>query len=136
MTSPDTPPVRRKRPAKPQFAQTMLVLEALVVFFGTLVAFGLRAAEPRAVWLVGGVLTLWFLVIAGMVSRPGGYALGWAGQAMLVATTLVLPPVARPYALLMSVVFVVLWVVSLRIGARIDRERAEWDAAHPGMVGP
>lgn len=128
--------MRRKRPAKPQFAQTMLVLEALVVFFGTLVAYGLRAGEPRAVWLVGGVLTLWFVVIAGLVSRPGGYALGWAGQAMLVATTLALPPVARPYALLMSVVFVVLWVVSLRIGARIDRERAEWDAAHPGMVGP
>ena len=128
--------MRRKRPAKPQFAQTMLVLEALVVLFGTLVAYGLRAGEPRTVWLVGGVLTVWFLVIAGMVSRPGGYALGWAGQAMLVATTLVLPSVARPYALLMALVFVVLWVVSLRIGARIDRERAEWDAAHPGMVGP
>ena len=44
--------VRRKRPAKPQFTQTILVLEAVVVFFATLVAYGLRRrpAGRRSGW--------------------------------------------------------------------------------------
>jgi hypothetical protein len=29
---------------------------------------------------------------------------------------------------------VIMWVVALHLGGRIDRERAEWDAAHPGQV--
>ena len=33
-------------------------------------------------------------------------------------------------------IFVILWWVALRLGGRIDRERAEYDAAHPGAVGP
>jgi len=28
-------------------------------------------------------------------------------------------------------VFVIMWAASLRIGARVDRERREYDAAHP-----
>jgi hypothetical protein len=32
---------------------------------------------------------------------------------------------------LIALVFVAMWVASLRIGARIDRERREYDAAHP-----
>ena len=38
--------------------------------------------------------------------------------------------------LIVGGIFVVLWIVALRLGGRIDRERAEYDAAHPGAVGP
>ncbi|GEL94379.1 DUF4233 domain-containing protein [Cellulomonas composti] len=135
MTS-DAPAVRRKRPAKPQFAQTILVLEALCVLFATLVAYGLRAAAPGLVWAVGGGLALLLVVVAGMVGRPGGYALGWVAQVWLVIAALLLPAVARDIAVLVALVFVALWVMAIRIGGRIDRERAEYDAAHPGAVGP
>ena len=63
--------VRRKRPAKPQFTQTILVLEAVLVFFATLVAYGLRLAEPAAIWWVGGSLSVVLILLSGLMSRPG-----------------------------------------------------------------
>jgi hypothetical protein len=132
----DAPAVRRKRPAKPQFAQTMLILEACCVFFGTLVAHGLRIASTEVIWAVGGGLTLALLVISGMVGRRGGYVAGWVVQVWVVAAALVLPSTARGMALVVAAVFIALWAVSLRLGGRIDAERAEYDAAHPGEVGP
>ncbi|GIG21813.1 hypothetical protein Cch01nite_25370 [Cellulomonas chitinilytica] len=127
-----TPPaVRRKRPAKPQFTQTILVLEAVLVFFATLVAYGLRVSDVATVWWVGGGLTLLLIVLSGFVSRPGGYVAGSVAQVLVLAGGLVVPMMY-----VVGVVFVVLWVVALRLGGRIDRERAEYDAAHPGAVGP
>ncbi|MDM7832679.1 DUF4233 domain-containing protein [Cellulomonas edaphi] len=134
--APETPRIRRKRPAKPQFAQTMLILEAFCVFFATLVAYGLRIADPAWIWGVGGGLTLVLLLISGMVGRRGGYAAGWVVQVWVVAAALVLPSVARGMALVVAAVFITLWAVSLRLGGRIDAERAAYDAAHPGEVGP
>ena len=135
MTS-DAPAVRRKRPAKPQFTQTILVLEACSVLFATLVAYGLRVADPAVVWGVGGGLALLLVLLAGRVGKPGGYALGWVAQAWLVTAAVLLPAVARDIAVLVAIVFVALWVMAIRVGGRIDRERAEYDAAHPGAVGP
>ena len=134
--APEAPQIRRKRPAKPQFAQTMLIFEALCVFFATLVAYGLRIADPAWIWGIGGGLTLALLVISGFVGRRGGYVAGWIAQVWVVAGALVLPAIARDVALIVAVVFIVLWAVSLRLGERIDRERAEYDAEHPGEVGP
>ena len=41
-----------------------------------------------------------------------------------------------PMMFVVGGIFVVLWIVALRLGGRIDRERAEYDAANPGAVGP
>ncbi|AEE45625.1 DUF4233 domain-containing protein [Cellulomonas fimi] len=128
---PEGQAVRRKRPAKPQFTQTMLILEAFVVLFATLVAYGLRVAEPALVWGVGGGLAVLLLVLSGWVGRPGGYVAGSVAQALVLAGGFVVPMM-----FVIGGVFVALWVFSLRVGGRIDRERAEWDAAHPGAVGP
>ena len=135
MTSPEQA-VRRKRPAKPQFAQTMLILEACCVFFGTLVAYGLRAADPAVVWGVGGGLALLLVLASGMIGRPGGYVVGWVLQGWMVAAAILLPSVARDIGVVVALVFVALWVMALRLGGRIDRERAEFDAANPGVVAP
>lgn len=131
MSSTDPQAVRRKRPAKPQFTQTMLVLEAFVVFFATLVAYGLRVADTATVWWVGGSLTVVLVVLAGWVGRPGGYVAGSVAQVVVIACGFVVPMM-----FVVGAVFAAMWVFSLRVGGRIDRERAEWDAAHPGMVGP
>ena len=96
------------------------MLEACVVLFAALVAFGLRVAEPSRVWLVGGALTLSLLLAAGVLGRPGGYAVGSALQVAVVASGL-----AVPLMYVVGAIFAVLWVASLRLGARIDRERAE-----------
>ena len=130
-TVPDGQAVRRKRPAKPQFTQTILVLEAVLVFFATLVAYGLRLAEPAAIWWVGGTLSLTLIVLSGVMARPGGYIAGSVVQGLVLAVGFFVPMM-----FVVGGIFVVLWVVALRLGGRIDRERAEYDAAHPGAVGP
>ncbi|MBU4215074.1 MAG: DUF4233 domain-containing protein [Actinobacteria bacterium] len=107
------------------FASTVLGLEALVVFFATLVAFGLRVAPPGVVWTAGAVLAVALVLMAGSVRRPGGYLAGSVGQAFLVAAALVVPLMA-----VIAVIFVVLWVLALVLGGRVDAERAAWDAEH------
>ncbi|KQR11045.1 DUF4233 domain-containing protein [Cellulomonas sp. Leaf334] len=123
--------VRRKRPAKPQFTQTILVLEAVLVFFATLVAYGLRLAEPAAIWWVGGALSVTLIVLSGLMTRPGGYVAGSVVQGVVLAVGFVIPMM-----FVVGGIFVILWIVALRLGGRIDRERAEYDAANPGAVGP
>jgi ammonia channel protein AmtB len=70
------------------------------------------------------------VVLSRLVTAPGGYVAGSVAQLLVVACGVVVPLM---YAL--GVLFAVLWVVSLRLGARIDRERAEYDAAHPDEAG-
>ena len=131
-------PVRRKRSAKRQMAATTLATESLMVVFGTLVAYGLRVAPAGPLWLAGGALALVLLLLSGMLGRPGGYLAGSLVQLPVLASGFVL--LAAPVTgagfgavilFVLAAVFVTLWVVSLRLGGRIDRERAAYDAAHP-----
>ncbi|MCU1431333.1 MAG: hypothetical protein JWP95_438 [Actinotalea sp.] len=105
----------------------MLVLEAFVVLFATLAAFGLRVAPPSLVWGVGGALVLALVLVSGMLRWPGGYVAGSVLQVAVVATGL-----AVPMMFVVGGIFVALWVVSLRLGARIDRERFERQPDDPG----
>ncbi len=114
----------RARSARRQFAATILVLEAIVVVFATLVAFGLRVAPPTTTWVLGGALTLSLVLAAGVVARPGGYVVGSVLQVAVLAAGVVVPMMW-----VVGGIFAVLWVVALRLGARIDRERAEREAA-------
>lgn len=139
MTSDDAPdraapapaPPRRQRSARHQFAATMLTLEAFVVLFATLVVHGLGIAPPSVVWPVGLSLAAAFLVVAGLLRWPGGYAAGSVLQVLMVAGGVAIEPM-RDVMVVLGVVFVALWVASLRLGARIDRERAERAAATTG----
>ena len=49
-----------------------------------------------------------------------------AVMVLVAAWTLVIPLMG-----VVALVFIGLWVASLRLGGRVDRERAEYDAAHP-----
>ncbi|MCC2309034.1 DUF4233 domain-containing protein [Cellulomonas chengniuliangii] len=125
------PVVRRKRPARLQFTSTILLLEAFLVLLVTLVAHGLAAIDEggpsrAAIWLVGGALMLMLVVLSRLMTWPGGYAAGSVAQVLVLATGIVVPMM-----FVVGGIFVVMWVVSLRLGGRIDRERAEWAAAHP-----
>lgn len=120
-----TTPPRRKAPAKRQFAATVLMLEALLVLFATLVAFGLRVADPAVVWTAGGVLVVVLVVLSRLAGQPGSYVAGSVVQGIVLAGAFVIP-----LLLVIGLVFVAMWVTALRLGGRIDRERAEWDAAH------
>ncbi|MBD5788288.1 DUF4233 domain-containing protein [Cellulosimicrobium terreum] len=128
--------IKPKKSAKEQFASTTLLLEAFLVVFATLVAYGLREIPysrgplelptPTSIWVVGGVLALVLVVLSRMVGTPAGYVGGTVGQVPVLAFGLVVPMM-----FFVGGIFVVLWFVSIRLGGRIDRERAAYDAEHP-----
>ncbi len=106
----------------------MLSLEAFVVFFAGLVAKDVSQLSTSTALAVHGGLAIACLLVAGMLRRPWGYAVGWVLQAAVIATGYWVPLM---YGL--GVLFAGLWVVGLRVGARIERERAAFAAdAAPG----
>lgn len=106
------------------FAATVLISEAFVVFFAALAAYGLRAANPGMIIGVGSAAALACILAAGLLRRPIGYAIGSVLQVVLVGAGVLISDL-RVHLLPVAVVFAALWVVSLRTGVRIDRERAE-----------
>jgi hypothetical protein len=125
-----------KKSALVQFTSLTLQLEAFCVAFASVALYGLRdslyekgpiaLSSPTAIWVVGGALFVVLLVLSRLTSRPVGVAGGTMAQVLVIATGL-----ALPMMYLVAAVFVAMWVASLRIGARVDRERREYDAAHP-----
>jgi hypothetical protein len=125
------PAISRKRPATVVFAETMLLLEAFLLVFVTLVAYGLKVAPSAAVWGVGLGLALVLAVLSGLQRFGWGRVVGSVAQLVVVAGGFWVPMVW-----VIGGIFVVLWVAMLWLGARIDRERAAFDAAHPDAVEP
>ncbi|GAB2459404.1 DUF4233 domain-containing protein [Xylanimonas ulmi] len=140
MSSKDRPApgdrIAPKKSALVQFTALTLQLEAFCVAFAAVALYGLRdslyekgplaVSEPAAIWAVGGSLFVLLLVLSRLTSRPVGLAGGTIAQVPVIATGLVLPMM-----FLVAAVFVVMWAASLRIGARVDRERRAYDAEHP-----
>jgi hypothetical protein len=128
--------IKPKKSALTQFTSMTLQLEAFVVAFAAVALYGLRdtlaekgpveVSNPTVIWVVGGVLFVVLLVLSRLTARPAGLAGGTVAQVLVIATGL-----ALPMMYLIAAVFVAMWVASLRIGARVDRERREYDAAHP-----
>ncbi len=121
------PPARSVRR---MFATVVLSFEALVVVFAGLVAKDLSGLTPGvAVGLFGG-LALACLLAAGLQRGPVGSVVGSVLQVAVVGSGFW---VGAMYPL--GALFVLLWVVALRVGGRIDREKAGY--AEPEAVpGP
>ncbi len=130
MTGTPEPTYRVPRSAELTLAQAVLGLEAIgVLFVASLLAgfanAGTVGTSRGTIWALAWVATGVFVVAAGLQGRPWGRPLGWILQLPLLAAT-----PASPIIGAVSAMFVVLWVLSLRVGSRIDRERAEYNAAH------
>ena len=134
-------PMGRARPTrstKRLFGATVLVCEGLVVLFAALAATGLTDLPTGAALGGGGALALLLIGCAGALRSPAGYLLGSVLQIWVLATGFVLAPMFALGAL-----FALLWFVGLRLGGRVDREKAErevlerrWRAEHgDGPVG-
>src|SRR5690625_4059106 len=105
---------RRVKSARRQFAAATLTFEAFVVLFATVAAYGLRVGPPAAVWGAGLSLMVVCLLLAGLLRLPGGYVGGSIVQLVVLAGGFVVPAL-----FFVGGVFVVLWVVALRLGGRI-----------------
>ncbi len=131
---------KKRRSTKVMFASTVLLLEAFVVFFGTLAVFGLRREEfpPALIFSVGIGLSLVLAFTCAVVTRPWGIAVGWVLQVVLILTGIV-----EPTMYLVGVLFAISWWYGIRTGIRIDREAAQrerdqaaWEASHPATDEP
>lgn len=110
----------------PRLLAAALALEAIVVFFAALTAVGLSdgTGPSRATLLIGGgALAVVFLLGAAVVRRPGGVAIGWALQLVLIATGLVVTAM-----FVVGALFALMWLWFLALGHRVDTDRRRWAA--------
>jgi cbb3-type cytochrome oxidase subunit 3 len=116
-------------------AAAVLVVEAFVVCFAGLAirapASESGAGRAEAALTTCLVLALLCVVVAGTLRRRAGYPLGSALQVAVVATGF-----WAPTMFFLGVVFAALWVVALRVGARIERERAAFTPPSPSPLPP
>ncbi len=100
------------------FAATVLSFEAVIVFFAGRVAMRNSGAGMGIGLGVPSALAVACLVVAGMLRRTWGYAVGWVLQIAIVATGVLVPAMY-----VVGGIFLLLWWYGLRLGRRIERER-------------
>lgn len=102
-------------------ASMLLAFESFVIFFATLVAFGLRVANVSAIWAVGLSLAILMIVSPAFLRTKNSYYWGWFLQLATLLTGIWVP--------LMWVVggiFVCLWAWAMISGSTIDKARINY----------
>lgn len=102
-------------------ASMLLAFEAFVVFFATLVAFGLRVANIGVIWSFGIGLALVMIATPAVLGRKGSYYWGWALQLITLSTGIFVP-----LMWVVGGVFVCLWAWAMIAGSTIDRARTNY----------
>ena len=111
------------KPAKPRsikrtLGSMVLAFESFVVFFGTLVAFGLKVADAKTVWTIGLILSAIMIMTPGYLGRRGSYVLGWLLQLVMVVLSFYVP-----WMPLIALVFASMWAWGMIAGGTIDLAR-------------
>lgn len=107
-----------QKSVKRQLGSMILAFEAFVVFFGTLVAFGLKVADPQIVWGFGLTFSAVLILTPGYLGRKGSYIFAWALQVLLLVVSFFIP-----WMLLIAIIFVGLFGWAMIAGATIDLAR-------------
>ncbi|MCI9887202.1 DUF4233 domain-containing protein [Micrococcales bacterium 31B] len=111
------------RSVKVIFSSSVLMCEAFVVFFSTLVAYGLGDHSRIVVWIVGLALAIVLVGACATLKRSWGFLLGHVLQAAIIALGFLVPAM-----FVVGIAFAALWAFGVYQGARMDRERRAWDA--------
>ncbi len=112
-------------------ALLVLVAEALVVGFATLVAKDLSGLTQTQALVGGAGLALLCLVAAGLLRSRLGYLLGWVVQVLMIASAIWVP-----LMLFLGLAFAGLWVAVLVQGSKADALTARRErAAREGAAG-
>jgi hypothetical protein len=108
-----------------------LIGEFFIIGFAGLVAMKDPNLSMSTVWWVSGIAMLLCVLLCGMVSRPGGVALGWALQIALIASGFVVPTM-----FLLGAIFAALWWASVHYGRKIDEAKARFAAVQSSENSP
>ncbi|MFE1881012.1 DUF4233 domain-containing protein [Streptomyces diastatochromogenes] len=108
-----------------------LIGEFFIIGFAGLVAMKDPDLSTTTVWLVSGIAMVLCVLLCGMVTRPGGVALGWALQLALVASGVFVPTMY-----FMGAVFAALWWASVHYGRKVDEAKARFAAQAASTPSP
>ena len=108
-----------------------LIGEFFVIGFAALVAMKDPDLSTSTVWLVSGIAMVLCVALCGVVTRPGGVALGWALQIALIASGVFVPTMY-----FMGAIFAGLWWASVHYGRKIDEAKARFAAQSEAASAP
>lgn len=115
---------RRARSATESLLSIVLLLEAILVFFVTLVVFRFGTVPVAVAFGGGAVLFVLLLLIGRVVRFDWGVWLGWVMQALLIATGIL-----TPLMYFIGAGFAGIWIYCFVVGRRLDRRNAGIAAA-------
>jgi hypothetical protein len=103
----------------------ILLLEAIVLGLTTPVLLSVTTVSNAAALWIGLGLAVACLVVSGLLRFRWAYGLGWLLQVAALAVG-----VRVTAMIFLGAVFLALWATAYFLGAKIERERAEWMSAH------
>jgi hypothetical protein len=110
----------RNRSTKATLGSLVMVFESVVVFFATLVGFGLQVyPDPAVIWGVGLGISVILMIFPLFLGKPGSYLLGWMLQLLVLSLGLWVP-----LMYLLGAVFLGMWAWGMIAGGTIDKARA------------
>jgi len=118
---------KRAKTATESLMTATMGMEILVVLFGAIALFGVRATEPPALAFLGGVVLIVLLAIGIRLARYSwGYWYSGALQLLLLATGFV-----EPLAAVTAAIFVGFWIYSLVRGRQLEEAKRRYLADNP-----
>ncbi|MFY9303938.1 MAG: DUF4233 domain-containing protein [Rhodoluna sp.] len=110
----------RNRSTKATLGSLVMVFQSVVVFFATLVGFGLQVhPDPAVIWGVGLGLSVLLMIFPAVLGKPGTYLIGWILQLVVISLGIWVP-----LMYLLGVVFLGMWAWGMIAGGTIDKARA------------
>jgi hypothetical protein len=106
-----------------RLCSAILFLEAIVLGLTTPVLISVESVSTATALWVGLGLMVGCLVVAGLLRTAFAYWLGWVLQVAAVSLGVVLHTMY-----FLGAIFLALWATAYFLGAKIERERAEWEA--------
>lgn len=110
---------RPRRSATQSLLSIVLALDAILVFFVMMTAFGLHLLPPGVVFGVGIALIVVLAATGRLVARPWGVWIGHGLQLVLIALGFVLPTM-----FFVGSLFAALWIYCFIAGRHLDRRNA------------
>lgn len=117
----------KNRSTKATLGSLVMVFQSVVVFFATLVGFGLKVyPEPAVIWGVGLSISVVLMLFPAVLGKPGTYLLGWILQGVVVSLGIWVPLM---YGL--GAIFLAMWAWGMIAGGTIDKARAAKNKLDP-----
>ena len=104
-----------------------MTMEILVVVFGSIALFGVRATNPEWLAFIGGAVLIVLLIVGIRLARYSwGYLYSGAVQVLLLSTGFL-----EPLAAVSAAIFVGFWIYSFVRGRQLDDAKRQYRADTP-----